>query len=211
MNKKDIILFVTIFCILGLVVSGTYAYWQWETASEKHTTVEFNTTIDIEDYFYYDGGESHFVGNFQPSNNHCGGKETALEFYVYDDAPRQILEKDSSGKGILSATIKLDINKISSKISSSNYVKWAVTAGSKDDCGITTLSNGTFNGKSTGDKLTLLSSREIFEQSACSSTNLCKYTVWVWLDNAGGSELSDLSGETIDVKIWTEINMSSAD
>lgn len=211
MNKKDIILFSSIFCVLALILGGTYAYWQWETAAGEHTSVEFNTSIDIDDYVYYDGGYSRFVGNFTASNNHCGGKSNALEFYIKDTAPAQIKENDSNGQGILSSTIIMDINKISSKISSSNYVKWAVTAGGEGDCTTTSLAQGSFNGKTAGNQITLLTSREIFEESECSSSKLCKYTVWVWVDNAGGSSLDDLTGESIDVNVWTEINMSSAD
>ena len=80
MNKKDIILFISIFCVLGLIVGGTYAYWQWE--SSETTPVVFNTVMDIDDYIYYDGGESHFVGNFQPSDDYCGGKENADFFSI---------------------------------------------------------------------------------------------------------------------------------
>lgn len=206
MGKKDIILFVSIFCILALIVGGTYAYWQWESAENQNPAVVFNTVKDIDDWIYYDGGNSHFVGNFQASSSHCGGKGNALEFYVKNDAPDDMKEK-----GILTATIKMDVNSIASAISSSSYVKWAVTSGGESSCTTSALASGTFSGVSSGSQLTLLSNREIFVNSSCSSTNLCKYTVWVWVDSAGGAALNNLSGQTIDVNIWTQIDMTSVD
>lgn len=199
MSKKDIILFVSIFCVLALIVGGTYAYWQWESSNTQNPSVVFNTIKDIDEYIYYDGGLSKFVGNFDASNNHCGGKGNTIEFYVKSSAPPQMKET-----GILTATIKMDINKIASAISSSNYVKWAVTTGNESSCTTTTLASGTFKGKSSGNTITLLSNLIISESSS-------KYTVWVWVDSAGGSQLNSLSGETIDVNLWTQIDMSSVD
>ena len=200
MNKKDVILFVSIFCVLTLIVSGTYAYWQWESGGVGgNQAVVFNTVSDIDDYVYYDGGVSKFIGNFQPSSTYCGGKGNTIEFYVKSDAPDEMKET-----GILTATIKLDINNISSVISSSTYVKWAVTEGSESDCG-SLKSSGSFNGKSSGSTMTLLSNLIISESSS-------KYTVWVWVDSAAGTTiLNNLAGETLDVNLWTQIDMSSVD
>ena len=203
--KKDIILFMTIFFVLSMIAGGTYAYWQWVNANE--TTVVFNTMKDISDYVYYDAGESHFVGNFQQSSTHCGGQSTTAEFYIKSDAPSNLKEKGADGKGILSATINMKINAIDPAISSSSAVKWAVTAGDAASCGTTTLASGDFSGKTSGNMLTLLNGREIFLQSECSSSKLCKYTVWVWVNNA----TNNLSGKTIDVNVWSQIDMTSAD
>lgn len=195
MGKKDIILFVTIFCVLALIVAGTYAYWQWESDSNQNPSVVFNTVEDIDDFIYYDGGNSYFVGNFQASNSHCGGKGNALTFYVKNNAPEQLKRT-----GYLTATIMMDINSIASAISDSNYVKWAVTEG--NSCG-SPLEQGTFNGKSANSTITLLS-------GIAMSETVSKYTVWVWVDSAGGSaSLNNLAGQTIDVNVWTQIEMNA--
>lgn len=197
MGKKDIVLFISIFCVLALIVGGTYAYWTWESSNTQNPQVVFNTIKDIDDYVYYDGGTSHFVGNFQPSSTYCGGKGNTLEFYVNGNAPDEMKET-----GILTATIKMDINNISSAISSSNYVKWAVTQGGESACSSDTLkSSGSFSGKTSGSTMTLLSNIVISEVSS-------KYTVWVWVDSAVGNSLQ---GESLDVNIWTQIDMSSVD
>lgn len=192
MNKKDIILFVSIFCVLALIASGTYAYWRWESSNTQNPQVIFNTMKGIDEYIYYDGGVSKFVGNFQPSSSHCGGKGNTIEFYVKSSAPDEMKES-----GILTATIKMDINDISSAISSSGYVKWAVTEGSESACG-TLRASGSLD---SGGTITLLENLVISQSSS-------KYTVWVWVDSAAGNSLS---GESLDVNIWTQIDMSSAD
>lgn len=195
MGKKDIILFVSIFCILALIVGGTYAYWQWESADSQNPTVVFNTIKDIDDYIFYNAGDSHFVGNFQPSSNHCGGKGNTIRFGINSTAPDEMKET-----GILTATIKMDINKISSVISSSSYVGWAVTSGNEKACSTTPLASGSFNGKSVGT-MTLYSDIVMSQSDSI-------YTVWVWVNSAAGNTLS---GETIDVNIWTQIDMTSVD
>jgi len=209
--KKDVILFMAIFLVLSMIAGGTYAYWQWVNA--ENTTVVFNTVKDIDDYIYYDAGESHFIGNFQPSSTHCGGESSTASFYIKSDAPTNITAKDANGNGVLYVTLNMNVNAIDSSIASSSAVKWAVTQGTESDCG-TALASGNFNGKTAGSTFPLLSNLEILDQDDCVSGNTissnCKYTVWLWVDS-NGSGLSNLSGKTIDVNIWSRIDMTSAD
>ena len=209
--KKDIILFTAIFLVLSMIAGGTYAYWQWVNA--ENTTVVFNTTKGIDEYIYYDAGESHFVGNFQPSSNHCGGESNTVSFYIKNGSPAAVTEKDASGHGVLYTTLMMDINAIDASIASSSAVKWTVTQGSSNDCG-TVLASGNFSGKTSGSSFKLVDNLEIFEQSVCGSGNSisssCKYTVWLWIDSTAGG-LSSLSGKTIDVNIWSQIDMTSVD
>ena len=48
MKKKDIILFASIFCILSLILGSTYAYWSWQSGTNK--SVIFNTSKSIAEY-----------------------------------------------------------------------------------------------------------------------------------------------------------------
>jgi len=209
--KKDIILFVSIFLVLSMIAGGTYAYWQWVNAED--TQVVFNTVKGIDEYIYYDAGESHFIGNFQPSTSHCGGESSTASFYIKSDAPANVTEKDDSGHGVLYTTLNMNVNSIDSAIASSDAVKWAVTQGDASDCG-TALASGNFNGKTAGSTISLLGNLEILDQATCVSgssiSSNCKYTVWLWVDS-NGSNLSSLSGKTIDVNIWSQIDMTSVD
>ena len=190
MCKKDIILFISIFCVLALISGSTFAYWGWQSDTNK--SVVFNTSHGIEEYIVYDAGEARFVGNFQPSSTHCGGKSNTLSFSKTSEVAAETLM----------ATIKMDINSIQSNISASQHVKWSITSGDSSSCG-TALASGTFYGKSNGNVVTLLADQEI-------TTSTKTFTVWLWIDSAG-TNLSSLSGETIDVNIWTQVDMTSTD
>ena len=209
--KKDVILFLGIFLVLSMIAGGTYAYWQW--VNQESNTVVFNTIKNIDKHVFYDAGESHFVGNFQPSTTHCGGESSTASFYIKNSAPATVKEKDANGHGILYVTLNMDVNDIDSTVASSSAVKWAVTQGGKEDCG-DVLASGNFNGKTSGSTFSLLSDLEILDQNSCVSgsdiSSNCKYTVWLWIDN-NGTGLSSLSGKTIDVNIWSRIDMTSVD
>ena len=193
MKKKDIILFASIFCVLSLIVGSTYAYWGLRSSTNK--SVVFNTSHGIEDYITYDEGDSHFVGDFQPSTNYCGGMSNTISFSKSTDVANETLM----------ATIKMDVNYIGSDTKSSNDVYWVITSGDSSSCTgnlSSALHYGTFNGVSTGSVITL--------EEAEITTSTQTFTIWVWI-NSAGTNLSSLSGETIDLNIWTQIDMTSED
>lgn len=231
MSKKYVTLFVTIFCIGMLIAGSTYAYWTWTSNTNKN--IVFSTASGLEDYVIYDEGNSHFVGDFQPSDKYCGGISSTIAFSKTSEASNTSLV----------ATINMDINKIEHNISSSDHVKWAVTYGDNNiDCSgevPTVLQSGSFKGLTSGQTITLMSDIELkkylkdnngvskemadslldksnanyndnlsnFRQNANSNYNM--FTVWIWIDSSG-SGLSNLSGETLDTNIWTQIDMKES-
>lgn len=193
--KKDAILFISIFCVLALISGGTYAYWMWQSDTNK--SVIFNTSKSIEEYIIYDEGESHFVGDFQPSTNYCGGMSNTLSFSI-NTANANEEELAQLNKGILVNTIYMDVNSIQSNISASDSVHWVLVAGDSNVCS-GYVATGTFKGVKSGDTITLLTDEVI-------TTSTKTFTVWIWIDSAG-SNLSSLSGETIDVNVWSQVDM----
>lgn len=189
MCKKDLILFVSIFCVLALISGSTFAYWGWQ--SDVNKSVVFNTSHGIEDYITYNEGEAHFVGDFNPSSNHCGGKSNTISFSKSSEVASETLM----------ATINMTVNSIENNIKNSQYVKWAITSGGSSPCG-TALASGTFYNKNNGNIITLRT-EEI-------TTSTKTFTIWLWVDSSG-TNLNSLSGETIDVNIWTQIDMTSSD
>lgn len=192
--KRDIVLFVSIFMVLLLISGGTYAYWEWQSNTNK--SVVFNTSHGIEDYVIYDEGNSYFVGNFEPSANYCGGMSNTISFS----------KKSEIASEKLIATINMNVNSIESNTRNSNAVYWVITSGNSSSCTgnlSDALHYGTFNGKANGAVIPLETDVEI-------TTSTKTFTVWVWI-NEKGSNLSLLSGETIDVNVWTQIDMTSVD
>ena len=191
MVKKDFILFISIFCVLALISGSTFAYWQWQADTNK--SVVFNTSHGIEDYITYNAGTSHFVGDFEPVSSFCNGMSNTISF-----SKSSVVANET-----LTATIKMDVNSTTTNIKNSNYVKWAITSGNSSNCG-TALHTGTFKNVSSGATVTLETDVEI-------TTSTKTFTIWLWVDSSGGTSLNSLSGETIDVNIWTQIDMTSTD
>ena len=222
-EKKNILLFIIIFSFVIFISVGTYALWMWQSSVNKNVTF---TTAGLDDYIVYDEGDSSFVGNFQPSDSYCDGISNTVSF----------LKTKEANNSNLVATINMDINSIGDNIKNSDYVKWAVTAGNSSSCTSNVLASGTFKNIAADTTIKLLDGIEIgiFEKSdgtlvtkseanqllnknsANYNTNLQHFynvantknnmfTIWIWIDESG-TDLSKLSGETIDTNIWTHIN-----
>jgi len=212
MDRKKIILFVGLLLFVGLIVGGTFAYWTWNSTENK--SVVFNTVGNVSDYIVYDEGSSYFIGDFKPTNSYCESVNTTVSFYKTEDANEIALR----------ATINMDVNSIGANIANSSDVYWVVTKGDSNiDCseGLSSdivLGSGTFYGKTAGETVKLVTdlevTKEVFGNSepsvSISPTNEQKYTVWIWI-NSDGTDLSKLSGETVDTNIWSQIDMVDPD
>lgn len=189
MKKQSIILFVVLFLIGLMISAGTYAYWVWTSNVDKNVVF---TTAGMENYVVYNEGESYFVGNFQPSPTYCSGISNTISFYKTSEA----IDVN------LVATIYMDVNSIGDNIAASDDVYWVIVSGDNTVCPGSlddALGYGTFNGVSDGDVLTLTNDIEVIETEQ-------KFTVWIWIDESG-TDLSLLSGESVDTNIWTQIDM----
>ena len=188
MNKKYTLLFVAIFCVGLLCAGGTYAYWSWNSNTNK--TVGFNTVAGVEQFIVYNSGYSHFIGDFKPATNYCGGASNTISF------------KKNTNNVDLVATINMQVNEIEANTKASNSVYWVVTSGTTTDCtGVLSdaLGYGTFTNKGNGSIISMVDNITV-------TTTEQTYTVWIWI-NSSGSNLSSLSGETINTNIWTQFDM----
>ena len=186
-KKRIILISIIIVLVLSLVVAGTYALWTWNSNVNKN--VVFNTSKGMQYYIYYDAGESKFVGDFQASDTYTGGIHTTIT-----------MGKSSEIANIgLYATINMTIKAIGSNLANSSALKWVITKGNSTNPG-TVLNSGSFIGHSLGDNIVLAPSIEI-------TTTNTEYTVWIWLDSSMNPG-EEISGETIDASVWTQINQS---
>ena len=188
-KKRIILISIIIVLVLSLVVAGTYALWTWNSNVNKN--VVFNTSKGMQYYIYYDAGESKFVGDFQASDSYTGGIHTTIT-----------MGKSSEIANIgLYATINMTIKAIGSNLANSSALKWVITKGNSTNPG-TVLNSGSFIGHSLGDNIVLAPSIEI-------TTTNTEYTIWIWLDSSMNPG-EEISGETIDASVWTQINQRSA-
>ncbi|MBR7041975.1 MAG: hypothetical protein IKI04_00580 [Bacilli bacterium] len=183
-SKKQVL--IIIILLIGLVIIGsTYAFWTWTSNTSKNVII--NTSDDLKNYVIYNEGESKFSGSFEVSNSYNDGIYSTISLYKASE----VANVD------LNAIIHMNINEIGTNMATSSALKWVVTSGTSSNSG-SILSQGNFINVNNGDVLTLVPNIEV-------TTTETFYTVWIWLDeNENPSD--SLTGETLDVNVWTEIN-----
>ena len=186
-NKKHILIVLTIIFVGLFIIGATYAFWTWNSSTSKN--VIFNTSNNIKEYIIYDEGDSKFSGNFEVVNSYNQGMHSTISMYK----TTEVANIDLTG------IIHMNIHNIGSNIKNSNALKWVVTEGTTENI-VNVLSEGTFNNLNNGDTITLVPNITV-------TTTETFYTVWIWLDSSENPD-SSLTGETLDVSIWTEFNQS---
>ena len=183
-RKKNIYLAVSVLFIGLLIMVGTFSYWTW--TSNENKNIVFNTAKDLADYIIYDSGESKFVGDFKTSNSYTDGVHTTVSVY----------KKEEASKAILYATIYMKVNSIGNNLSNTKGLKWVITEGDSTNPG-NILAEGNFIGAKAKDEFIILPSIEV-------TTSKKEYTVWIWLDSKYAT--ADMSGETLDTIVWTQVD-----
>lgn len=184
MNDKGKKILLVIVLLIIALVGGTYAFWTWTSPENKN--VVFNTSNGLKEFIVYDEGDSKFVGDFQVADSYTGGVHTTVS-----------ISKTASASNVdFYATIYMDINEIGTNLRSAPGLKWTVTKG--DSTSTTVVSSGDFVGNSAGDTLTLYNDIEV-------TTATQKFTIWLWIDSSLNPS-DELSGETIDSSVWTQVN-----
>ena len=181
-KKKIVILTIVVFFVGIIVTAGSYAFWSWTSTVNKN--VVFNTANNLRNYIVYNEGESQFAGELNTGNTYTTGIHSTISIYKTTDVS-------------LLATIHMDVNRIGEVMKKSTALKWVVTEGTATNVG-SVLAQGNFIGVNAGDTLTLVPDINV-------TTTEKFYTVWIWLDSSLNPS-SDLSGETLDTNVWTEIN-----
>ncbi|MBR7042414.1 MAG: hypothetical protein IKI04_02820, partial [Bacilli bacterium] len=188
MDTKKRLLIIATILLIGLVIIGsTYAFWTWTSNTTKN--VIFNTAEELKKYIVYDEGESKFSGNFEVSSSFNQGMHSTISLYKTGEAANVDLI----------ATIHMNINSIGTNMANSTALKWVVTSGTSNNPG-SIITQGNFINVSTGDVLTLVPNVNV-------TTTETFYNVWIWLDESENPS-SSLTGETLDVNVWTEFNQN---
>ena len=191
-NNKKALIIVTIFGLIIAIIGGTLAYWRWQSSEAQKTVVNF--TIEGDFSCAADGGGEITSGsiNLIPTkvNDNTTGNYVKREVKVMPTITKE-------GKTIY-MDLWLDIKSISANLSSSNNLMYILnTSGTDKDTGV--ITSGNFNGKSTGDKIELLSSKEY------SATVTETYYLWIWLD------AKETSSSTMNQSFSLSLNGSCAD
>ena len=166
-NKgKTLILFI-LFGIIA-VLTGTYAFYIWNSPEDTNTAISFTTSSDF--------SCSAKGSNLVSSNNitliptNCNNQEHVIKKKIVTN-----LNNPSEGSTYLS--LWLDVNSIGSYLANSDNFKYALTT-SEDSCDTGLVYSGNFKDLQAGDKSNLMISQEF--ATAGSQT----YYLWLWLDEA---------------------------
>ena len=190
-NKKILTILITL-TIIFTAIGSSLAYLSWVSSEEQKTQITFTATAGFS--CSVDGGGNITEGNVNIVPTLVNENTTGN--YI----KRTVLVKPTiteTGKTIY-MDLWLDINSLGTGLSNSVNFKYALTTSSTSPT-MGVVSSGNFNGKITGDKINLLTSKEY------TKTTTETYYLWIWLD------AEETSSETMNQSFSLSLNGSCMD
>ena len=168
-KKKKIIGVLITLTIIFTVMGSTFAYLSWSSSEEQKTQVTFTK-------------EAGFSCSVNGGGNIAEGDVILMPTVVNDSTTSYYIKRTITVKPTITDSLLpvymdlwLDINSLGTGLSNSLNFKYALTTSSTSPTtGV--VSSGNFNGKITGDKINLLTSKKY------TATTTDTYYLWIWLD-----------------------------
>ena len=174
-ERKHVVISLLIMSFIFSLFGSTFAYLNWQTVEVQKTVIDF--TLEENFYCSADGGGSITMTEatdaiIMPTT--CLNTDYAIK--------REIKVKPTLfGNDItIDLDLNLDVNLLDSGLSNSQNFKYAFTT-SDNSCTDGVIASGSFNGKTSGDKIKLL--EKIYNQTSTDT-----YYLYIWLDAAETSE-----------------------
>lgn len=190
MNKKKKVMGVLFtLTIIFTIIGSTFAYLSWSSSEEQKTNVTFTK------------GEG-FSCSVNGGGNITTGEVILMPTVVNDSTTSYYIKRTITVNPTITDSLLpvymdlwLDINSLGTGLSNSLNFKYALTTSSTSPTtGV--VSSGNFNGKITGDKVNLLTSKEY------TATATETYYLWIWLD------AEETSSETMNQSFSLSLNGS---
>ena len=190
MNKKKKVMGVLFtLTIIFTIIGSTFAYLSWSSSEEQKTNVTFTK------------GEG-FSCSVNGGGNIAEGDVILMPTVVNDSTTSYYIKRTITVNPTITDSLLpiymdlwLDINSLGTGLSNSLNFKYALTTSSTSPTtGV--VSSGNFNGKITGDKVNLLTSKEY------TATATETYYLWIWLD------AEETSSETMNQSFSLSLNGS---
>ena len=166
MKKNMTLILFLLFGIIA-VLTGTYAFYVWNSSEDTNTAISFTTSND----FSCSAKGSNLISSDNvtliPTN--CNSKEHVIK--------KKIVTNLNNTVGSTYLSMWLDINSIGSYLANSDNFRYALTT-SEDSCDTGVIYAGNFKDLQVGDKSNLIISQEF------SSGGEQTYYLWLWLDEA---------------------------
>ena len=168
-KKKKVMGALFTLTIIFTIIGSTFAYLSWSSSEEQKTNVTFTK------------GEG-FSCSVNGGGNITTGDVILMPTVVNDSTTSYYIKRTITVKPTITDSLLpvymdlwLDINSLGTGLSNSLNFKYALTTSSTSPTtGI--VSSGNFNGKITGDKINLLTSKKY------TATTTDTYYLWIWLD-----------------------------
>lgn len=168
-KKKKIVGVLITLTIIFTVMGSTFAYLSWSSSEEQKTQVTFTK-------------EAGFSCSVNGGGNIAEGDVILMPTVVNDSTTSYYIKRTITVNPTITDSLLpiymdlwLDINSLGTGLSNSLNFKYALTTSSTSPTtGI--VSSGNFNGKITGDKINLLTSKKY------TATTTDTYYLWIWLD-----------------------------
>ena len=188
-KKKKIVGVLITLTIIFTVMGSTFAYLSWSSSEEQKTQVTFTK-------------EAGFSCSVNGGGNIAEGDVILMPTVVNDSTTSYYIKRTITVNPTITDSILpvymdlwLDINSLGTGLSNSLNFKYALTTSSASPTtGV--VSSGNFNGKITGDKVNLLTSKEY------TATATETYYLWIWLD------AEETSSETMNQSFSLSLNGS---
>ena len=171
-NRKLLIILGIIFGIIT-VAGVTYAMYRKVLVSNFGAS---GYASNLDEYVVYTKGTQNIYGTMLPGNSYTDGQSVTVTFYKNSSAPSDIY-----------GNIYIDVNGISSALTSSEVLKYTVV----DNTDSSIIGEGSFYGKDSGSILA------VANMDLNNSYTL--YSVYIWLDSNLFS--TDMSSSTFNVNI----------
>ena len=156
---------------MGLIIvftGGTYAYLSWASNSDDNTNVTFTKGEGFS--CSADGGGNITTGEVSlmptdctKNSSHVIKREITVNTTITDINMPIYMD------------LWLDVNSMGTALSNSSNLKYSLTT-SSTNCATDVVKSGTFNGKTVGDKVTMISG------NTYASTTTETYYLYIWLD-----------------------------
>ena len=188
-KKKKIIGVLITLTIIFTVMGSTFAYLSWSSSEEQKTQVTFTK-------------EAGFSCSVNGGGNITEGDVILMPTVVNDSTTSYYIKRTITVNPTITDSLLpvymdlwLDINSLGTGLSNSLNFKYALTTSSTSPTtGV--VSSGNFNGKITGDKINLLTSKKY------TATTTDTYYLWIWLD------AEETSSETMNQSFSLSLNGS---
>ena len=185
-KKKKVMVVLITLTIIFTIIGSTFAYLSWSSSEEQKTNVTFTK------------GEG-FSCSVNGGGNITTGDVILMPTVVNDSTTSYYIKRTITVNPTITDSLLpiymdlwLDINSLGTGLSNSLNLKYALTTSSTSPTtGV--VSSGNFNGKITGDKINLLTSKEY------TATTTDTYYLWIWLDAAETS--SDTMNQSFSLSL----------